>query len=155
MSNNAEFTIARLEIKVKNLNKQVVEKQNALNDALNQVKDLSTENEKLKRKLKKHETPAEHYDYSWSWISKIVFLVTLANKPLRSAEIIEVLQKKELILHEKVSKEKFLSAFLNMAMQHGRLIPYKLKGVRGNYYCLPEWVDEEGKLKPEMRRKIY
>ena len=155
MSNNAEFTIARLEIKVKNLKKQVVEKQNALNDAQNQVKDLTTENEKLKRKLKKHETPAEHYDYSWSWISKIVFLVTQANKPLRSAEIIEVLQKKEPVLHEKVSKEKFLSAFLNVAMQHGRLIPYKLKGVRGNYYCLPEWVDEERELLPGMRGKIY
>ena len=155
MSNNAEFTIARLEIKVKNLKKQVVEKQNALNDALIQVKDLTTENEKLKRKLKKHETPAEHYDYSWSWISKIVFLVKQANKPLRSAEIIEVLQKKEPVLHEKVSKEKFLSAFLNVAMQHGRLIPYKLKGVRGNYYCLPEWADEHGELISEMREKIY
>ena len=155
MSNNAEFTIARLEIRVKNLKKQVVDKQNALNDALNQVKDLTTEKEKLKRKLKKLETPAEHYDYSWSWISKIVFLVTQANKPLRSAEIIEVLQKKEPVLHKKVSKEKFLSAFLNVAMQHGRLIPYKLKGVRGNYYCLPEWVDEERELIPEMRKKIY
>jgi len=155
MTKNAEFTIARLEIRVKNLKKQVAERQNALNDALNQVKDITIEKEKLKRKLKKYETPAEHYDYSWSWISKIVFLVKQANKPLRSAEIIEVLQKKEPVLHKKVSKEKFLSAFLNVAMQHGRLIPYKLKGVRGNYYCLPEWVDEEGALIPEMRHKIY
>lgn len=155
MSNNAEFTIARLEIKVKNLKKQVVEKQNALNDALNQVKDITTENEKLKRKLKKHETPAEHYDSGWSWISKIVFLVKQANKPLRSAEIIEVLQKKEPVLYKKVSKEKFLSAFLNVAKQQGRLIPYKLKGVRGNYYCLPGWVNETGELIPEMRSKIY
>lgn len=155
MSNNAEVNIARLEIRVKNLKKQVIEKQNALNDALEQVKNLSTENEKLKRTLKKHERPVEDYEHSWSWISKIVFLVTQANKPLRSAEIIEVLQKKELVLHEKVSKEKFLSAFLNVAMQHGRLIPYKLKGVRGNYYCLPEWMDEHGELISEMRKKIY
>ena len=83
MSINAEFTIARLEIKVKTLKKQVVEKQNALIDALNQVNDLTTENETLKRKLKKHETPAKRYDYNWSWISKIVFLVSQANKPLR------------------------------------------------------------------------
>lgn len=155
MSNDAEFTIARLEIRVKNLKKQVAEKQNDLNEALEQIKTLTTENEMLKRRLKKHETPGEEYNYGWSWISKIVFLVKLANKPLRSAEIIGVLQKKEPVLHEKVSKEKFLSAFLNVAMQHGRLIPYKLKGVRGNYYCLPEWVDEEGELLAEMRRKIY
>lgn len=155
MSNNAEFTIARLEIKVKNLKKQVAEKQIDLKEALEQVENLTTENEKLKRRLKKHETPAGEYNSGWSWISKIVFLVKQANKPLRSAEIIVVLQKKELVLHEKASKEKFLSAFLNVAMQHGRLIPYKLKGVRGNYYCLPEWVDEAGELLAEMRQKIY
>jgi hypothetical protein len=40
-------------------------------------------------------------------------------------------------------------------MQHERLIPYKLKGVRGNYYCLPEWINEESELLPEMRKKIY
>lgn len=155
MSNNAEFTIARLEIKVKNLKKQVAEKQNDLKEALEQIKTLETENEKLKRRLKKHETLVEHYDYGWSWISKIVFLIKQANKPLRSAEIIEVLQKKEPVLHKKVSKEKFLSAFLNVAMQHGRLVPYKLKGVRGNYYCLPEWVNEIGELVSEMKGKIY
>lgn len=155
MANNAESTIKRLEIRVKNLKKRLGETLTELKNALKQVDTFSTENEKLKRKLKKYETPAEHYDNSWSWISKIVFLVKQTNKPLRSAEIIEVLQKKEPILHKKASKEKFLSAFLNVAMQHGRLIPYKLKGVRGNYYCLPEWIDENGELIPEMRRKIY
>ncbi len=155
MLNNAGFTIAKLEVKVKNLKKQLAEKQIELNEALDQVKNLTIEYEKLKRRLKKHETPVEHYDSNWSWISKIVFLIKQANKPLRSAEIIEVLQKKEPVLHKKVSKEKFLSAFLNVAMQHGRLIPYKLKGVRGNYYCLPEWVNEKGELVSEMKGKIY
>ena len=78
-----------------------------------------------------------------------------ANKPLRSAEIISVLRVRELDLNHKTSKEKFVSAFLNVAMQHKRLIPYKLKGVRGNYYCLPEWINEEGELLSEMRKKIY
>lgn len=155
MDKSSEFTIARLEIRLKNLKKRLSDNQNDLKNALEQVKNLTIENEKLKRKLKKHEPPAELYDYSWSWISKIVFLVRQANKPLRSAEIIEVLQKKEPVLHEKMSKEKFLSAFLNTAMKHERIIPYKLKGVRGNYYCLPEWLNEEGELLQEMRKKIY
>jgi hypothetical protein len=155
MGQNAEFTVVKLEIKVKNLKKQLADRQNELKDALDQVKNLTAENERLRRKLKKHEVPAARYDYSWSWISKIVFLVKQANIPLRSAEIISVLQKKEPALHEKVSKEKFLSAFLNVAMRHGRLVPYKLKGVRGNYYSLPEWVDQDGELIPEMRKKVY
>lgn len=155
MADNNDFTVKRLEIRVKHLKKKLEETQNELNGVLDQVKNLTTENEKLKRRLKKHETPVEHYDSNWSWISKIVFLIKQANKPLRSAEIIDVLQKKEPVLHKKVSKEKFLSAFLNVAMQHGRLIPYKLKGVRGNYYCLPEWVNEKGELVSEMKGKIY
>ena len=155
MIHNAEFTIARLEIRVKNLKKQIAEKQNALNDALNQVKDITIENEKLKRQLRKYEKPKDEYDYSWSWISKIVFTVAQANKTLRSAEIISVLRVREPDLNHKTSKEKFVSAFLNVAMQHKRLIPYKLKGVRGNYYCLPEWIDDEQELLPEMRKKIY
>jgi len=155
MSNSAGFTIAKLETKVKNLKKQLAERQNELNDALIKAENLTAENEKLKRKLKKHDMPTDQYDHSSSWISKIVFLVTRANKPFRSAEIIEVLQKKEPVLHQKMSKEKFLSAFLNVAMKHGRLVPYKLKGVRGNYYCLPEWVDEDGQLVEDMRGKIH
>jgi hypothetical protein len=66
-----------------------------------------------------------------------------------------VLRVREPDLNLKASKEKFLSAFLNVAMQHQRLIPYKLKGVRGNYYCLPEWINGGGELLPEMRKHIY
>ena len=95
MPNTAEFTIARLETRVKNLKKQLKETQNELKDVRILAESLNGENEKLKNKLKRHEAPAGHYSHSWSWISKIVFLVKQAAKPLRSAEIIEVLQKKE------------------------------------------------------------
>lgn len=155
MADNAEFTIKRLEIRMKNLKKQLDETRTELKNATEQVKILVAENEKLKRKLKKHESSTEQYDHSWSWISKIVFLVKQANKPLRSAEIIALLQKKEPVLLKKTSKEKFVSAFLNVAMRKERLIPYKLSGVRGNFYCLPEWVDNEGQLIPGMREKIH
>jgi hypothetical protein len=84
-----------------------------------------------------------------------VFIVTNANKPLRSADIISLLSRREPMLHEKESKEKFISPSLNAAMKFRRLIPYKLKGVRGNYYCLPEWINDEGELLLEMRKKIY
>jgi regulator of replication initiation timing len=151
MAENAEFTIKRLEIRVKNLRKQLDETRTELKNAAEQVRILVTENEKLQKQLKKHESPTERYDHNWSWVSKIVFLIKQANRPLRSAEIIALLQKKEPVLHKKTSKEKFVSAFLNVAMRKERLIPYKLSGVRGNFYCLPEWIDEEGDLVLEKR----
>lgn len=92
----------------------------------------------------------------WTMVTKLVFLVTKAGKPLCSAEIIPLLTDRHPeIIKKQDSLEKYISAFLNTAMKHGRLIPYKLKGVRGNFYCLPEWVNEEGELLPEMRKKIY
>jgi hypothetical protein len=110
----------------------------------------------LKERLAKHEKPNDGYNKSWTVVTKIVFLVTKANKPLRSSEIIPLLQAREpTIVNKQVSLEKYVSAFLNTAMKHERLIPYKLKGVRGNYYCIPEWMGEEGDLIPEMRTKIY
>jgi len=62
------------------------------------------------------------------WISKIIFMITNADKPLRSVEIIALLLKREPVLNEKESKEKFISPFLNSAMKYKRLIPFKLKG---------------------------
>ena len=85
----------------------------------------------------------------------MVFLITRANKPLRSIEIIELIELQERGFHLKKNKEKYISAFLNVAMKNGRIFPYKLRGVRGYYYCLPVWIDSKEQLIPEMRRKIF
>ena len=77
-------------------------------------------------------------------------------KPLRSAEIIPLLKDRQPeIVKKQDSLEKYISAFLNTAIKQGRLVPYKLKGVRGNFYCLPEWIDEDGELRLEMKEQIY
>ncbi len=112
--------------------------------------------QKLKERLHKYENPGDGYNKRWTMVTKIAFLVTIAGKPLRSAEIIPLLTDRQPeIIKKQDSLEKYISAFLNTAMKHGRLIPYKLKGVRGNFYCLPEWMNEDGELLPEMREKIY
>ena len=144
--------------------------ENTDNNAQNPTKKLQKENEQLREMLKdalfeiqnlnerlnKYEKPNDGYNKSWSVVAKIVFIITKADKPLRSSEIIPLLQAREpAIVNKQVSLEKYVSAFLNTAMKHKRLIPYKLKGVRGNYYCIPEWMDEHGELLPEMRGKIY
>jgi hypothetical protein len=120
------------------------------------LQEAYLEIQRLKERLHKYENPGDGYNKRWTMVTKLVFLVTKAGKPLRSAEIIPLLKEREPeIIKKQDSLEKYISAFLNTAMKHRRLIPYKLKSVRGNYYCLPEWMDEHGELLPEMREQIY
>ena len=155
MAKGNDISTLRLEIRLKRLKSDLEYKQEQLNNAEAQLNEAISENKKLRKQLNQPNVTKDEYEYNRTWISKIVFMVTNANKPLRSVEIIALLLPREPVLNQKVSKEKFISPFLNSAMQYERLIPFKLKGVRGNYYCLPEWVDEKGELLPEMRKKIY
>ena len=140
--NTAENPTEKLEKENRALKELLVE-------ALEKIKNLE-------KRVEKYEKPNDGYNKAWTVVTKIVFLITKADKPLRSSEIIPLLQAREpSIAKKQTSLEKYVSAFLNTAIKHERLIPYKLKGVRGNFYCLPEWVDEKRELTTEMRRKIY
>ncbi len=119
-----------------------------LAEALEKIKNLE-------KRVEKYEKPNDGYNKAWTVVTKIVFLITKADKPLRSSEIISLLRAREpLIVKKQTSLEKYVSAFLNTAVKHKRLIPYKLKGVRGNFYCIPEWMNES-ELMPEMRSRIF
>jgi hypothetical protein len=63
--------------------------------------------------------------------------------------------EEQVYLLQQLLLEKYIAAFLNTAMKHGRLILYKLKVARGNFYCLPDWMDEDGELAATMREMIY
>jgi hypothetical protein len=160
----------RYALQFKNIGKMAKTPENTKENSSKSIENLTKENEtlrillkealleaqNLKERLNKYEKPQDGYNKSWSVVTKIVFLITKADKPLRSSEIIPLLQAREpSIVKKQASLEKYVSAFLNTAMKHERLIPYKLKGVRGNFYCIPEWMNEEGELIQEMRRKIY
>ncbi len=149
MAKTQENTPEESPISVEKLQKENRILKELLAEALEKVK-------KLEKRLEKHEKPNDGYNKAWTMVTKIVFLITKANKPLRSPEIISLLKLREpSIVKKQSSLEKYLSAFLNTAMKHERLIPYKLKGVRGNFYCIPDWIDEKGELLPGMRQKIY
>ena len=140
--NKPENTIEKLE-------KENIQLRELYAEALFEIKSL-------RERLDTYEIPDDGYHKAWTVVTKIVFLITKADKPLRSSEIISLLKQREpSIMKKQDSLEKYLSAFLNTAMKHERLIPYKLKGVRGNYYCLPQWIDETGGLIAEMRAKIF
>jgi septal ring factor EnvC (AmiA/AmiB activator) len=155
MEKNSRNPPSFLEIKLERLKKKLAETQKELSETKDQLHKQENENIKLRLLLESHVNPKDEYNKSRTWVSKIVFIVAKANKPLRSAEIIALLLRREPVLHEKESREKFLSPSLTSAIKSKRLTPYKLPGVRGNFYCLPEWVYEDGVLISEMRQKIY
>ncbi len=155
MEKNSQNPPSFLEVKISKLKNKLEEVQKELSKTKDQLYEKEQESIKLRILLDHLVNPEDKYDESRTWVSKLVFIVAKANKPLRSTEIIALLLRREPVLHEKESKEKFISPSLNAAMKFRRLIPFKLKGVRGNFYCLPEWVNIDGELLPEMRSKIY
>ena len=82
------------------------------------LKEALLEIQDLKKGLNQYEKPEDGYIKGSSWIIKILFIITKAGKPLRSREIIILLNAREPVLNEKVIKEKFLSRFLNTTMKY-------------------------------------
>ncbi len=97
---------------------------------------LKKEHEKLKQKLLQYENPDDGYRKDWTWVAKIVFILEKAGRPLRSAEIIELLERREPYLRDHTSKKQYFSAFLNMALKNERIKREKRKGERGYYYSV-------------------
>lgn len=107
-------------------------------------KDLQNKCADLQNRLQRID--AKGNNLSASWVSKIVLTLKTEDRPLRSVEIIHILETKEPILASHYNKAKFFSAYLNTAVKYKRIIQQKVKGVRGYYYVLPEWMDECGDL---------
>ena len=128
----------------KEVDELLKEKQNQLDVQYSVLKEvyesyerLKKEHELLKEKLSRYENPDDGYRKDWTWVAKIVFVLENAGKPLRSAEIIEFLEKREEHLKEHTSKQQYFSAFINMALKAERIKREKRKGERGYYYLLP------------------
>src|ERR1035437_6010267 len=109
MAKTQENTADNLSEKLQKENFQLRE---LLKEALLEINDL-------KERLSLYEKPNDGYNKSWTMVTKIVFLITKADKPLRSSEIILLLKQREpTIVKKQDSLEKYLSAFLNTAMKH-------------------------------------
>lgn len=97
---------------------------------------LQKKHEQLKKKLSEYENPDDGYRKDWTWVRKIVFVLEQAATPLRTKEIIEILEKREPHLREHSSKEQYFSAFINMALKAERIKREKRRGERGFYYSI-------------------
>jgi len=65
-------------------------------------------------------------------------------RPLRAAELFEEISRVDRELGQRANPSNFLLAVLSDGIKAGRLVLHKVKGTRGGYYLLEEWVDEHG-----------
>ena len=142
------------------MQKTIQEQQKTITMQYDLLKEAFTNNELLLRKVQELENQLhdqrnhDGYGSTSSWISKIVFTLLQENRPLRSPELISLLEKREPTLAEHHNKVQYFSAFLSSAAKYGRVLQQKMKGVRGYYYVLPQWLDEKGHIHPEYAKKM-
>lgn len=136
--------------KLEKAEKEIALQHDLLKQTFLQNRELHKRCADLQRQVQ--EMAGEGYSQSYSWVSKIVFTLKAANKPLRSMELIATLERNEPMLLNHHNKVKYFSAFLNMAFKYGRIVPQKVKGVRGYYYLLPDWIDEQKMQSTPIRK---
>lgn len=135
-----------------------LEQKNNLQHGL--LKEVVAENQHLRKRVAELEEQltaqqiSDGYNGTSSWISKIVFTLQQENRPLRSTTLIEILARREPTLASHRNQVQYFSAFLSNAVSYNRIVKHKVKGVRGYYYLLPEWLDDQGNAKPEYRKMM-
>ena len=124
------------------------------------LKETFDNNQLLTKKLRDLEkgldecSNSDGYNPGLSWVSKIVFTLRTENRPLRSCEMISLLEKREPLLAAHHNKVQYFSAFLSNAVSYERIVQQKVKGVRGYYYLLPEWLEENGGAKASFKEMM-
>jgi hypothetical protein len=97
----------------------------------------------------------EGYQLNWNWGSKMIFIIRRANRPLRVAEILKyMISIPDPMLTTKRKLLRSLAANTERPVRSKRLYRYKAPGIKPYFYCLPEWVDENGQIKPYYLNKI-
>jgi predicted ribosome quality control (RQC) complex YloA/Tae2 family protein len=139
----------------------ITEQQKTIAMQYDLLQEAFTKNELLMHKVQELEKQLQEmqsrdgYNSTSSWISKITFTLQQENRPLRSPEMISLLEKKEPSLAAHHNKVQYFSAFLSNAVKYSRIMQSKMKGVRGYYYLLPHWLDEKGQILPEYVKKMW
>jgi hypothetical protein len=110
----------------------------------------------LEERNKRLENPKGTHYPSLSWPGKIIFCIKKMKRPLRFQEIMQ-----ELGIMERLNntgawlEEKTISVTLSAMGKDKRLHSEKMRGTRGNFYSLTEWLNEAGELDEKMKRKMW
>jgi hypothetical protein len=88
---------------------------------------------------------------TWSYPTKVAFLLTLKGTPMTTEEIHSTLLQLDKHYRIYINPKATLSVYLNNASKTGRIKAFKLPGIKMLYFTLPEWLNEKGELKEAYR----
>ncbi len=117
---------------------------------------IEKRNQWLEERNAELENPKGSHYASLSWPGRIIMCIKKLKRPLRFQEIMQ-----ELNIMERIHKteswltEKTISVTLSGMAKDGRLHSEKLRGTRGNFYALTEWLNGEGKLSDKMKQRMW
>jgi len=94
----------------------------------------------------KKQLSEKEYKQEWSYPTKVAFLLTLSQKPLKSEDLNKLLLKHDKHYKDYNDPMKNLIVTLSRAVKSGRIKKIKVPGVRSLYYALPGWIDKNGML---------
>ena len=110
----------------------------------------------LEERNKRLENPQGTHYPSLSWPGKIIFCIKKMKRPLRYQEIMQELGIMEQFHNTGAwLEEKTISVTLSGMSKDKRLHSEKMRGTRGNFYALTEWLNEAGELDEKMKRKMW
>jgi hypothetical protein len=91
------------------------------------------------------------FKQTWSYPTKIAFLLTINKKPLTSEELHKLLLRLDTHYRDYDAPRNNLTVTLNRTLKSGRVKKIKVPGVRSLYYALPEWIDQAGELRSQFK----
>lgn len=93
------------------------------------------------------------FNENWTWVSKIIYVLLEKNAPMTSQQMIAYFIPIDQRLRTSNNLGGYFSAFLTKAVKNGRVVKIKVRGFKGNFYALPEWM-VDGELPPTYYRKM-
>ena len=128
-----------------------------ISEKLKEMVLLAETNKKLSQSIQLHnenQKKSSGYNKNWTWVGKIIFALKENDRPMLSPEIISFVEQFDPNSTSHWNeKTKSLSAHLTKAAKYGRIKQYKIKGILGYFYVLPEWMNEAGILKEQYKKR--
>ena len=123
----------------------------------NEIIKLRKENALLEEKLNsftknsasQSNVPKASYNQKWTYPQKICFILLNQQQAMGSSQIYNTLLKADTHFEDFRNPLAILNSYLSRMIKSGRLISKKLPGIKKHFYILPEWIEEDGKLKAE------
>lgn len=141
MGNSDSLQIKRLEDQVKRLKEELLQQQMHLNAAYEVAKELGIKTANLETKYKQEqarnkllENPHGKYHPGMPCISKVIYLLKRAGRPLRLVEIRAEMMAMDRDFVQKSDQAKYISVVLARAVKAKRLEYIRIQGLRGVYY---------------------